>query len=317
MGRVNPAERALFAQLGQQRYGSFAEAAGFVVSELAGVLPGTVALGRLEPGDSELRLIEVGGVGMEGLERGARLQTLVDGVDPDALRVAGARDWISSPLVISNGGVAGVLLGVDSQPSSYDSEHQALLGVAARILSLEYEGVELRSKLRRLRGLVNAGPTVDPATGLPNRESFSQLLEHEWQLAQRGTVTSMLLVCRVAEEREAGGAPGPRTSVALKVAAEVLDGSTRETDRVGRIGDTTLGAILVGCPPEDTPSFVARFLSALERVGGERTPEIEVSCGVHPLDAASTPDEVLGLAEAAAVQSHVREGTVALGVEPR
>lgn len=310
---MNPAETALLVQLGQQRYGSFSEAAGLVVGALAGVVPGTVALGRIEPGESEMRLIEARGEGVDGLDRGAWLSVLVEGVDPDALRVAGAAGWISSPLVASNGQVVGVLLAADSRPGSFEPEHEALLGAAARVLALEHEGIEQRSRIRRLRAVVNAGPSVDPATGLPNRESFLQLLEHEWQLTQRGTVHSMLLTCRVAEDPPANGSGGLRTSVALKVAAEVLEGTTRDTDRVGRVGDSTLAAVLIGCRPADTASFVARFLSALDRVCGEGNERIEVACGVQPLNAASSPEEVLGLAEAAAVQQHDSSDFITLG----
>ena len=43
--------------------------------------------------------------------------------------------------------------------------------------------------------------------------------------------------------------------MALKVAAEVLKGSARVTDRVGRIAGSTIGAVLVGCPLEDAPGL--------------------------------------------------------------
>jgi GGDEF domain-containing protein len=314
MGRVDPTETALLAQFGRQRYGSFSEAAGLLVGALSEAVPGTLALTRLEPGERDHRVIEVRGQGVQGLTAGVTLAAVAEGLDPDAIRVLGAREWISRALEASNGQIVGVLCAADSATGVFRPEHEAQLGVAARLLSHEHESIELRSKLRRLRGIVNVGPTVDPATGLPNRESFLQLLEHEWELTQRGTVQSMLLTCRVLGDPSANGSPAPRTSLALKVAAEVLEGSARTTDRVGRVGDSTLGAILIGCRPEDTPTFVARYLSALDRVVGDRPLNVEVACGVQPLDAASSPEEVLGLAEAAAIQHQAPEARVSTGV---
>lgn len=299
---MDPTETALLAEFGRQRHGSFSEAAEHLVRALATTVPGTVALVRIEQGESEARLIEVAGEGGPEIERGARFRVTGDGLDPEALGALGAGEWISAPLVVSTGNLAGVLFAAGAGGSGYTPAHQGQLEVAARLLSLELEGVELRAKLRRLRGLVNAGPTMDPATGLPNRDSFLQLLEHEWRLAQRGTVRSTLVTCRVIDPSGGGGGPAARTSVGMKVAAEVLEASTRVTDRVGRVGDSSLAAVLIGCGPEDAPAFVARFLSALERVGGDAA-GIEVSCGVQPLDAGSSPDEVLGLAEAAAARS--------------
>ena len=283
------------------------------MSAVSGVVPGAVFLARLDPGETRHRVIEVGGDPVEGLRQGAHLPALAEGIDPDGLRLLGFTEWIETPLVVSNGHVVGGLCAAGVGAGAFAPEHEAQLAVAARLLAHEFESVEMRSRLRRLRGLTNAGPTTDPATGLPNRDSFVELLDHEWQLAQRGTVQSMLLTFRV-EEQHGGtnGTPG-RTSLAVKLAAEVLEGTTRETDRVGRVGDATLAAILIGCRPPDTPSFVARFMAALERVSGEGAPSVEVACGLQPLDAASSPEEVLGLAEAAAVQQHAPARMVSLG----
>jgi GGDEF domain-containing protein len=173
------------------------------------------------------------------------------------------------------------------------------------LLGHEWESVELRSELRRLRSQVSAGPSTDPDTGLPNRERFLELLDHEWSLAERGTIQSVLVVCRVGGGRreDGDGAADAKSRLALKVIAEALEGSTRGTDRVGRIAETTVCAILVGCELQDAPAFVARFLGALGRVSEGRQPEIEVSCGVHPLAGTVSPGEVLELAEAAACES--------------
>ena len=286
-------------RLSRRRFRNFSEAASEVLEALTQALPGVVALGRLDPDERAHQVIEVRGEGVSGLERGASLPLAGDELDAGFLQSLGARAWLDIPLEMSDGSIAGTLCTVHPQPDVYRLEHEGLLGVAARLLGQEWESVELRSELRRLRTQVSAGPTTDAETGLANREGFLDLLGHEWRLAERGTVDSVLIACRVNGGENGNEGIDARGRLALKVAADVLQGSARVTDRVGRIAESTIGAVLVGCPLEDAPAFVARFLSALDRVTEGQHP-IEVSCGVQPLGGASSPEEALGLAEAAA-----------------
>lgn len=304
---MEPNETRTLVRLAHRRFQNFSEAADSVLGALADAIPGVVALARLEPDEQVHRVIEVRGEGVSGLHRGVALPPggdglEGDGLDTDFLRSLGAQAWLSTPLEMSDGRIAGMLCAVDARAEAYSPEHAAQLGVASRLLSYEWESVELRSELRRLRGQVNAGPSTDTDTGFPNREGFLELLDHEWHLAERGTVQSVLVVCRVGSGARENGdeAACAKSRLTLKVTAEILEGSTRVTDRVGRIADTTLGAILVGCQLQDAPAFVARFLGALGRVTEGRQPEIEVSCGVQPLAGTASPEEVLELAEAAA-----------------
>jgi PleD family two-component response regulator len=298
-------ETRTLARFSQRRFRSFSEAADEVLEALAEALPGVVALGQLDPDERVHRVIEARGEGVGGLGGGATLPLAGNDIDADFLRSLGAQDWLSMPLEMSDGRIVGVLCAVDAGAGAYRPEHAAQLGVAARLLSHEWESVELRSELRRLRGRVNAGPSTDADTGLPDREGFFELLTREWRLTERGTVRSVLVVCRVGEGAgESGnGTLSAKDRLALKLAAETLAATARATDCVGRIAEMAVGAILVGCDPQDTPAFVARFLGAFERVTMGGGPEIEVSCGVQPLADASSPTEALDLAEIAADES--------------
>lgn len=302
---MEPNETRTLARLAQRRTASFSAAADAVLDALAEAIPGVVALGRFDPDEGAHQVIETRGEGLGRLGRGAVLPARNGSgseLDADALRALGARAWLSAPLETSGGRILGVLCAAHPEDESYDPSQAAQLGVAARLLGHEWESVELRSELRRLRRRLDAGPGTDPDTGLPAREAFLQLLDREWRLAERGTVESVLLVCRVGggATAEGNGAGGAARRLAMKTAAEVLEGSARATDRVGRIGETALGVVLVGCHLREAPAFVARFLEALERVSEGTGVEIEVSCGVQPLDGAPSPEEALGLAEAAA-----------------
>ena len=204
------------------------------------------------------------------------------------------------------GRIAGVLCAVATEPDAYRPEHAAQLGIAARLLGHEWESVQLRSELRRLRTQVNAGPSTDAETNLPDHEGFNDLLRAEWNAVEEEAVESVLVVCRVATASNGSG-PGAGDRLALKLAADVLAATVRGADKVGRIGEMSLAAILVGCPLGETPAFVARYLAALERVTGGRPP-IEVSCGVQPLAGTATPIEALDLAVDAAADGDSAPG---------
>jgi GGDEF domain-containing protein len=286
------------ARLSQRRFRNFSEAASQVVEVLSEAFPGVVALGRLDPEENAHHVIETRGEGLP-LARGDVLPLAGEGLDPSFVDRLGARSWLARPLEMSDGSIRGVLCALSPEPDAFESQHEGVAGVAARLLAQEWESVELRSEVRRLRARANAGPGTDAATGLPNRERFIELLNHEWQLAERGTVESILVACRIGSGGGLSDPPAAGVELAVKVAAEVLLGSARLTDRVGRVGDKTLSTVLIGCPLDDAPAFVARFLGALDRVtDGSRA--IEISCGIQPLSGASSPEEALGLAEAAA-----------------
>jgi GGDEF domain-containing protein len=204
---------------------------------------------------------------------------------------------------MTDGRIAGILCAVAAEPDTYLPEHAAELGIAARVLGHEWESAQLRSELRRLRGQVNAGPSTDPDTGLPDRDGFMDLLTAEWNAVEEESVESVLVVCRVAGTVSTSGALAAGDRLALKLAADVLAGTIRGSDKVGRIGEMALGAILVNCKLEDTPGFVARYLAALERVRNGTRPPLEVTCGVQPLELTSTPAEALSLAEEAATDT--------------
>lgn len=299
---MKQSEISALTGISQRRFRNFSEAAGSVLESLSEATPGVIALARLEPEQEVHRVIEVRGEGVNDLTRGSVIRPTESGLDSEFLGSLGARAALSVPLEMSDGRIAGFLCAVDADPDAFGPEHAVQLGVAARLLSHEWESVELRSELRRLRDRIGAGPGTDPDTGLLNREGFLEHLEHEWRLSQRGTVESVLFACRVGcpVSKKDNGAGVAKRKLALKQTAEVLHGSARVTDRLGRFAEMAVGAVLVGCSEEDAPAFTARFLGALGRVSEAGGQHIDVSCGVQRLAGASSPDEVVELAEKSA-----------------
>ena len=161
---------------------------------------------------------------------------------------------------MSDGSIIGALCALDTGSGAYSSDHLVLLGVAARLLSYEWENVSRRAELRRLRESVRDIGSSDADTGLPNREGFLELLEREWRLSARGTVQSVLVACHVRVDGPEGNLGETLATLALKDAAELLSTTARSTDHVGRTGAMDLAAVLVGCHGiESAEAFLRRF----------------------------------------------------------
>jgi diguanylate cyclase (GGDEF)-like protein len=321
MTRVTSPETSALARIADRRFRNFSEATDLILSALGEVIPGVILLGRFEPDEQVCRIIDVRGGGVEGLVRGGVLPVETDrvangsqpvdssgagtanetGLDLEFLASLGARSWWARPLEMSDGIIAGALCALESEPGAYRPEHAALLGVAAALLGHEWESVQRRAELRRLRVRLSQGPSTDLDTGLVNRDAFLALIDREWRLTARGTIESVLVACAVdvdtgEEENESNGAV---RNVALKVAADVLSASIRATDHAGRVGPMAVAAILVGCRTDEAPVFVERLQAALRRVTAGQS-KVTVTCSIHSLSGAPPPEELLKVAERAA-----------------
>jgi GGDEF domain-containing protein len=312
---VGSTETKALVRICQARFRSFSEAAESVLAALADVVPGVLVLGQIDPDAQGCRVIGVQGDAIDGVQRGAILPlgspSNGEGARPDPPEQANAeldREFLDSlgvqaylgiPLEMSDGRIAGTLIALDFHQGDYGCEHVALLGIAARLLSYEWESIERRAELRRLRGRLPASANVDPETRLVNLDGYLDLLDHDWRLAERGTVESVVVVFRVKGDPSRGNGDA-MSRLALKIAAEVLEGNVRATDRAARVGETTLAATLVGCRLEQAPAFVERYRAALERVTRSGNPRVELSHGIQSLAGVSSPEEALGLATAAA-----------------
>jgi GGDEF domain-containing protein len=322
---VESTETKTLIRICQPRFRSFSEAAESVLDALADVVPGVLLLGQMDPDEQACRVIGIQGGGVDGVYKGAILPLGSppngDGaargapgpapnneIDREFLDSLGVEACFGIPLEMSDGRIVGTLSALDSRPSAYRCEHVAMLGIAARLLSYEWESVERRAELRRLQGRLPESANVDPETRLLNRDGFLDLLDHDWRLAERGTVESVLVAFRVDGDSDRSPNGNAMSKLAVKIAAEVLEASVRTTDRVARVDETTLAATLVGCRLEQAPVFVERFRAALERVTRGGNPRIELSHGIQALGSASSPEEALGLADAAAAAPNRRAG---------
>jgi GGDEF domain-containing protein len=303
-----------------RRFQSFAEATDAALGVLAGALPGTIVVGQIEPEGNSCRVLDARGDGGPGVDRGAMLPLAVpagngngngtgahsralrdgtnDQLDPEFLRSLGFAGSLSLPVELSDGNVVGVLCAVAPDDGLYRHEHVIILGLAARLLSYEWERVRSRAELRQLRQRAADGASADPETGLPNRAAFGDLLDREWRLAKRGTVNSTVVALRIEVDASEPELEASHTLLALKDAAEVLAGAVRTTDHVGRLDELTLGVVMIGSEdPAGVAALVGRYEQALHRHTRGRPFEISLSVGFQTLDQAASFEAALEVAE--------------------
>ena len=311
--------QALFPLI-SRRFQSFAEATDAALDVLAHEVPGEIVIGQIEADDNKLRVLDVRGAEIVGIERGNMLPLAkvkaANGLGPDATVMEGASgiddldahhlqslglgEWIALPLEMSDGAVVGIVAALSRRQGDYRAEHVVMLGLAARMLAYEWERVHTRAALRELKQRMGAAVNADSDTGLPDRTRFLDLLEREWKLARRGTVHTMA-VCFHLEA--AGEVPGsPAAVLALKDAAEALSGAARSTDQVGRIGPMQLGVAMIGCENQaGVDALAERFLHGLRRVTHGRPVQVSVHHGAVALSETGSAEEALEQAERAVV----------------
>lgn len=299
-----------------RRFQSFAEATDASLGVLAGSLPGTIAVAQVEPDGTLCRVLDTRGG--QRLERGALLPLVnrdapngngdgrhgsltrveAEHLEPEALVALGFAESIALPVELSDGHVVGMLCALATKPGVYRADDVVLLGLAARLLGYEWERVRSRAELRELRHRLRDGEPLDPETGLPNRAGFGAQLEREWKLSRRGTVKSSVLACEIRVDGRDSEPDAALSRLAIKDCADVLAGAARTTDHVGRIGDTTLGVVMIGAvDPVGIASFTRRYSQALQRTIRARPFAVALSTGAHPLAEADSAEQALDLAE--------------------
>jgi GGDEF domain-containing protein len=317
---VNSDQSKTLLTLASGYFQSFAEAAEAALGALDELIPGVLLLGRFDFEEGACRVIDARGSVIGGVKRGTTLPLAKhtaagegsngerppeaanpETLDPDFLRSLSVQSWLALPLETRNGNVVGTLCALSDRAKSYDSGHLALLAIGARLLSHEWESLEDRTELRRLRERLRDDQLNDSETGIRTRESFLDVLEREWRLVKRGTLQSVVVAIHVEVDGGQDGPGGAISTLGLKDAAAVLTATARVTDHVARIGDRELGVVLVGCPGlENARAFVGRFTSSLQRATQARTFSVQASVGMQDLAEASSPAKAVELAEESA-----------------
>lgn len=125
--------------------------------------------------------------------------------------------------------------------------------------------------------------------------AFVEASEREWRLAERGTLETYVLACRITNLGQISKRHGPAVGdLLLKDAADVMQTAIRRTDYAGRLTDDVYGAVLVGCKTlEGAAAFIGRYGQALQRVTHERPAQLEITYAMCSLGDAESPEAAL------------------------
>jgi diguanylate cyclase (GGDEF)-like protein len=300
------------ARVAGRRFQSFSEAADSVLEVLENALPtAKILVGELNPDDGTCRVVDARGEVFATIERGSALRWTVQQangngtgdrrggmLDPELLRALDVKSYLAVPLDTSNGTTLGTLCAMGAESGLFTQDHADLLTLCGRLLNYEWESVKWRADLRRMEVQLRDPERTDKVTGLPNRPSLIAALDREWELVKRGNLTSWVLVAWMRDldsvRRSYGDA---MADLLMKDVAEVLSGTIRRTDYVGRVGANQFGVVLVGCKgPEGAQAFFDRFKFAMDKVKGGRPVEPEVTYGAYALAEAASAEQALDLA---------------------
>jgi diguanylate cyclase (GGDEF)-like protein len=301
------------ARLAERQFTSFSEAADTVLDLLEAELPpGSLLLGRVDWDEAELHLIDVRGAAASALQPGGTLAlapnangTKTGLLDPTALQRLAVRSYLALPLETSSGAGALTVCALASGTDVFTQTHLELLTVAGRLLTYEWESVKWRADLRRLSERLRDPERTDALTGLLNRIAFVECAEREWRLAERGTLETYVLACRMTNVRQISERHGAAVGeLLMKDAADVMQSAIRRTDHAGRLADDVYGAVLVGCKGLDgAAAFIGRYGQALQRVTHERPAQLDIAYAMCSLGDAESPEAALDRIETEARNS--------------
>jgi diguanylate cyclase len=181
-------------------------------------------------------------------------------------------------------------------------EHK-LKHATSRLQAVEKETTHLRAHLRKRKLQAMA----DPLTGIPNRIAFEERIDREYGRWKRYASPLALLVMDVDHFKQINDTYGHRAGdKALKLIAQVLKQSVRETDLVARYGGEEFTAIVPETTPDGVVALAEKLRQAVENAQfhyhGIAVP-ITISIGIAGFRAADTPETAFVRADKALYQA--------------
>jgi diguanylate cyclase (GGDEF)-like protein len=186
-------------------------------------------------------------------------------VDVEVCRRVGARSLVVLPLR-HDAQTAGVLKVYSERPRAFRPEHVRVLTLLADMIGSALARAELLERLNQLA-------LTDELTGLPNRRSWYDHLEHALARARRSAAPLSLVVLDLNGFKQVndrhGHAAGDRL---LRTASACWSSALRDSDLLGRIGGDEFAVIL----EQTDEATAARIAARLE----ESMPAGEVAAAI-------------------------------------
>ena len=212
---------------------------------------------------------------------------------PDAARAAQVKDAIDKLIYFDTA------LVFDAYIRSMLAEIETVKEMAVRYARGLEEKVAERT--RELETLARH----DALTGLLNRRAFDEALRLEITRAKRGATRLVVLYVDIDDFKAVNDARGhQKGDEALRLLADVLKETGRESDIVARLGGDEFCVVLPGVDHEGASEYCERFTRALR----ERDPSLAVSIGVShagPLEF-EEPEKLLHAADTSMYEEKAR-----------
>ena len=203
--------------------------------------------------------------------------------------------YVGVPLEVSDGHLVGSLCAISHNQDAYSESDRQLLLVISRLLAYELERKQAARDLRVLTDQLHEQATTDSLTGLSNRRIFVESLEREWELTNRDGIPSYVVLADLDHFKQLNDTHGHAAGdQALRMFAEALRSTARETDILGRLGGDEFGVVLVRALDPETPGW---FTNRLRRSLAATTTSIAVSLGIAPLAESPSAAASLELAD--------------------
>ena len=180
----------------------------------------------------------------------------------------GIRFYAGYPLAAPDGSRVGTLCIIDDKPKEISKEHLQLLRELGRMVEEE---------------LIAANDsTIDPTTGISNRNGFLAIADHLLSLCKRKRAPTTLLLFHLQDhnafEDDHGRYEGDTMALEL---SHLLMAAFRESDIVARISLDTFGVLLADTDVNDANEARRRFDEALGARNRDSSRQHEIRTEVH------------------------------------
>jgi two-component system cell cycle response regulator len=156
--------------------------------------------------------------------------------------------------------------------------------------------VQYALERHRTQGVLRAVSMLDGLTGLYNRRGFLALADQQCRLSERAKIPCSLFLLGLSGKRSQAALSGNDHGDAARLeAAELLAGTFRKSDIIGRLQANDFATFLINCTEKQTPGVLGRLerdLNAL-KAGQNGRFDLAFSVGTSFYD----PEQPLSLSE--------------------
>lgn len=220
--------------------------------------------------------------------------------DSDAARQLGIRTYLSQPVRYGDGEIYGTLCAASAAQKPVSSEVLKILGMFARILSMQVDRERYVATLRQDNAVLSTHALTDPLTGIANRRALVEALGRTLARAARHNGSVLIAFIDLDGFKgindRFGHDAGDRFLVEI---ARRLAGATRAAELVARYGGDEFVVVAEGARPDELKQRLERVIAGDYEFGETRIDYPGASIGVTFAEPDEYTEVLLARADAA------------------